>query len=86
MKPRNLTDNNICLSHRIIDSFPPLRADKTGFNRIIFILILVENCLQFDAVNKFSADSKSLKKSYCIIGYFDLLKGVFHLSNLIILF
>ncbi len=30
------------------------RAEKTGINFMIFILIFVENCLQFDAVHNFS--------------------------------
>ena len=33
---------------------PKARANKTGINFMIFILLFVENCLSFDAIHKFS--------------------------------
>ncbi len=45
---------------------PKARADKTGINFMIFILIFVENCLYFDAIHDFSVWLRTDRRFLCI--------------------
>ena len=60
---------------------PRTRVNKTGINFMIFILILVENCLQYDAIHDFSVWLELVRIQRILIGFEAILKKVIWTFN-----